>query len=596
MWSFRFSSLLITVISIFAVVGAASAQCGADPLFLNFGFSPPGEPVVRTLMLSNDGEATVSGELVISTAYAGEFVFADGGAEWAYQLGAGQSVDVDVVFTPIYTYNRYASIDLGPIGASCGTANVACEGFGATAPPPGDPQCSISDWAGLNFPNTVVGETSTETLRMTAFYGGRLEVFVPYVLGDFAVPTGGLGYVIDSRFWQVHFTPSRPGWHEESFAVPTVCQEQNYPPMRFIGLGLVQGEGCQVLATDLEFGNVPVGGSATGVVKILNIGTDYLELDLPSSCGPFRVVDGGGFMLLQSGTQRNIVISFEPTVPGLQSCVLDLGQPLCDPVTMNGLAFENVGTADQLGIWFEETGTIDRHTTTTDFEEVTAYLMVVNPSVDYGISGWECCVEVAGAVFGLTWELAGDAINVEASPCFSVGVSGPPLPGDQLVMLATLTFYQPNPHAQTAFYIHPASSPSLPGVAVYADGIDPGHLVPMMPASGSETVPVAVVNEELTGLPDPVYVTDLIEARPNPFNPSTTIRFELAEEGSVDLSVFDVRGRCVDTIVNEVLPRGEHELLWNGRSASGRQLESGVYFVRLAAGGERRIMKLMLLK
>jgi hypothetical protein len=68
---------------------------------------------------------------------------------------------------------------------------------------------------------------------------------------------------------------------------------------------------------------------------------------------------------------------------------------------------------------------------------------------------------------------------------------------------------------------------------------------------------------------------------PNPFNPSTTIRFTLPEKGRARLTVHDVRGRLVAVLADRELPRGEHSVPWHGTDAGGRAVSSGVYFYRL---------------
>jgi hypothetical protein len=78
---------------------------------------------------------------------------------------------------------------------------------------------------------------------------------------------------------------------------------------------------------------------------------------------------------------------------------------------------------------------------------------------------------------------------------------------------------------------------------------------------------------------------------PNPFNPATRIWFSISERGLVSVKVFDVLGREVKTLVNEVLPAGTHERTWDARSCS-----SGVYFYRLQAGSYSNTKKLVLLK
>jgi hypothetical protein len=83
----------------------------------------------------------------------------------------------------------------------------------------------------------------------------------------------------------------------------------------------------------------------------------------------------------------------------------------------------------------------------------------------------------------------------------------------------------------------------------------------------------------------PVAGVRLLPAHPNPFNPTVTIPFVLPRNGRVGLSVYDVSGRRVAVLVDGRLPAGRHEARWHGVDANGRQLPSGVYFIRLNAGG-----------
>jgi hypothetical protein len=78
---------------------------------------------------------------------------------------------------------------------------------------------------------------------------------------------------------------------------------------------------------------------------------------------------------------------------------------------------------------------------------------------------------------------------------------------------------------------------------------------------------------------------------PNPFNPSTTIRFDLAESGEVTLKVFTLLGEEVETLVSRMLSAGEHAVQWN----AGNQ-PAGVYLVRLEAGGFVQTRKMIVLR
>jgi hypothetical protein len=83
---------------------------------------------------------------------------------------------------------------------------------------------------------------------------------------------------------------------------------------------------------------------------------------------------------------------------------------------------------------------------------------------------------------------------------------------------------------------------------------------------------------------------------PNPFNPTTTIRFDIARAGRVTLRVYDVSGRLVRTIIDENLPAGHHKAVWDGRDRGGQEAASGVYFCRLTAGDFVKARKMTLLK
>ncbi|MBE0565598.1 MAG: VCBS repeat-containing protein [Krumholzibacteria bacterium] len=83
---------------------------------------------------------------------------------------------------------------------------------------------------------------------------------------------------------------------------------------------------------------------------------------------------------------------------------------------------------------------------------------------------------------------------------------------------------------------------------------------------------------------------------PNPFNPSTTLRFDLPQAGKVELTIYDTAGRRVRTLVRETLAAGRQEVVWRGRDDGGRQVASGVYFYRLEAGTFGETKKMILLK
>ncbi|MFH1841724.1 MAG: FlgD immunoglobulin-like domain containing protein, partial [bacterium] len=83
---------------------------------------------------------------------------------------------------------------------------------------------------------------------------------------------------------------------------------------------------------------------------------------------------------------------------------------------------------------------------------------------------------------------------------------------------------------------------------------------------------------------------------PNPFNPSTTIRFALPAAGPVRVTVYDLAGGRVRTLLRATRPAGDNTVVWNGRDDAGRPVASGAYYARLEFGGTTQISKMVLLK
>jgi hypothetical protein len=96
---------------------------------------------------------------------------------------------------------------------------------------------------------------------------------------------------------------------------------------------------------------------------------------------------------------------------------------------------------------------------------------------------------------------------------------------------------------------------------------------------------------------DPVARLVLRDNYPNPFNPKTNIAFELPRPARVTLRVYDIAGRLVRTILDDVQTEaGSHAEVWDGRSDRGDRLASGVYLSRLEVDGEALSRTMVLLK
>lgn len=80
---------------------------------------------------------------------------------------------------------------------------------------------------------------------------------------------------------------------------------------------------------------------------------------------------------------------------------------------------------------------------------------------------------------------------------------------------------------------------------------------------------------------------------PNPFNPSTTIGYGLPEDAHVSLVIYDVRGKVVQTLKSEPQNAGWHNVVWNGETADGKSISTGIYFAKLVAGDYSHVIKML---
>jgi len=91
-------------------------------------------------------------------------------------------------------------------------------------------------------------------------------------------------------------------------------------------------------------------------------------------------------------------------------------------------------------------------------------------------------------------------------------------------------------------------------------------------------------------------VSSLHQNRPNPFNPVTTVSYDVATPGVVSIRIYNVSGQLVSTILDEFKGVGRYEAVWDGRDNSGAPVTTGVYFYRMTAPGYEKSMKMTLLK
>ncbi len=89
---------------------------------------------------------------------------------------------------------------------------------------------------------------------------------------------------------------------------------------------------------------------------------------------------------------------------------------------------------------------------------------------------------------------------------------------------------------------------------------------------------------------------NFVNVYPNPFNPSTTISYNLTARSHVSINVYNTKGQIVKNLCNEERNPGTFQLVWNGKDSNNKKCSSGVYFIRMNAGEYNSVKKVMLLK
>jgi hypothetical protein len=103
---------------------------------------------------------------------------------------------------------------------------------------------------------------------------------------------------------------------------------------------------------------------------------------------------------------------------------------------------------------------------------------------------------------------------------------------------------------------------------------------------------VEINNPSSTGVPDSRVEVPrnlvLYPNYPNPFNPGTTLDFQVWQKSTVHLDILDSTGRQIRSLISQVLPEGRYTRFWDGRDGRGRTVPSGSYIIRLRAMGMQR--------
>lgn len=122
--------------------------------------------------------------------------------------------------------------------------------------------------------------------------------------------------------------------------------------------------------------------------------------------------------------------------------------------------------------------------------------------------------------------------------------------------------------------------------AVYSEGES-------LPSNTVEATPGETSTDDISIIP---LTTKLGNNYPNPFNPSTTIQFDLNSSNNVKLEIFNIKGQLIKTLANNFFTAGRHYLNWDGKDNNGNQVSSGIYLYKMQSGDYANIKKMIMMK
>ena len=131
--------------------------------------------------------------------------------------------------------------------------------------------------------------------------------------------------------------------------------------------------------------------------------------------------------------------------------------------------------------------------------------------------------------------------------------------------------------------------PWIPIYSLYVDQDDFIFAGTSFDGSYKTINPSSIISNEV------IDSNNCIEIHPNPFNPTTTISFSIQEESEVNLSVYNIKGQKIKTLVHNELNKGNHSIIWNGDDKSGKPVSSGIYYYKLNVNGKTEAVKKCLL-
>ncbi len=548
-----------------------------SPEAVDFNFVDVGETRTQLVQVTNQGTLgfPISPQLTFASS-----AYSLVGGEQTLILGPGVTWDIYIEFTPPAELFYTATLNLGN-----NLATVPITGAGGTA----TPQCSVSADS-LQFAFSGIGETQTQMLIVSNVGNTTLELNPTFTSDEYTItPSGPLALEPnDIEPYVISFTPATVSSGTATLVLgPAACTTVALSSRSTVDVN--PGEDLIGFFFDSDFTAIESGiaGPPTTVPV-------YLAMLNPSNSSGVagwecRVVTTGGATFTSWDLAGNAVnasnpndsseftvgIGLEPLPYSPDGVLLATGHLLVTDPDPNNVSLElhpkRTPSIPGLMAWVPWSDI----TQLTPLLPATGMSTVawINTDVAVGIATPTPLAAQTQSDVELVWP-----VQAQADAGYHV--------------------YRRDPHGRverltdeilpaTTMMVRFSDRPDYPGGTT----LWYSYAVMHQSAEIARSSEVALTLKAVPALP-----TRLLNNVPNPFNPQTEIRFQLAKSGPVRLTVYDLNGRVVRTLLNEHRGAGEGQVVWQGRDDGGRRVASGAYYVRMQTEQKRDHRKIMMLK
>jgi outer membrane protein assembly factor BamB len=301
-------------------VGEYPPDCWVSPVSVDFDTVLVGSYLDTAFAIANTGGGTLTGTVSES---CDQFSVVSGQGD--FNLAADETLMVTVRFAPDTNGVDSCTIDLG--STLCDSVFVS--GIGEFPP-----VCWV-DPDSVDFGTIIVGNPVDTAIVITNTGGGILKGSVTDSCDQYSIVSGGGAFSLasdETLMVTIRFEPDTSGVHGCSMDLDSLlCNDvfltgaAEFPPQ------------CWVSTDSIDYGTTTIGNYADSTFAIKNMGEAVLNGTVSESCANYDIISGAGAFGLATGESLLVTVRFEPTLPGMHVCTVELSNVLCADVVLTGM-------------------------------------------------------------------------------------------------------------------------------------------------------------------------------------------------------------------------------------------------------------------